>query len=532
MNPMMLHLCIVFLVSLLIAGLANARNVHQKWVVGKSGENWQKNAQFDKTHIRSRNVELLNGYNPANGFWVSSGGQSGKLDAEDRKVSARFTAQDKKTVTEIRIWPKYLTGTSPQFRMGLQEDRRGLPCGEWLGSGVFRAVLTERDEIKVRGHSWASAEWAGVKLDKPVDIQVGRIYHLVVQWEAGKIDSGNNVRIAGVGIYEPDGTILSNSIVPRNDVGDTNINGSDPAIMALSFDGEKWSENSRRVPIFLLVYSDGSSGGQPCAHWRTDLWGERYIGELVRIVGADKEVTRIAVPLRKSRNPRDDLQYDIRDSGNTILRQGVLARKEEIRKDRFVWFSANIGKSLVLKKGCIYRIVIKTPKTTRDSGMISTDAAGYACEPRERVFPAYSSATYDGINSMCTFSSDGGKTWREHPSRDISFKLKLKETQSGRITSVCKDAEQVAGKGARWMSIHFDGCLPKDTTVSVLVSSSKNLVRWSDFVAIKEVAESGESYPLPAANQKRYLRWRLLLQTRDVKISPTIDQVVAKAAGR
>ena len=380
----------------------------------------------------------------------------------------------------------------------------------------------------------------------------------------GQLDQTNWVAFAGVGLTAPDGSVIPSDAVPRSWHGDSNINYHDPALMTLEFDGVKWDKSpEREMPWFLLIHSDGTFQGQPCWHWRQDLstynWGEVWAGQLVRIKNVDKEVTQLGVPLMRIGNAEDDLYYEIRDSGERVLREGVLAKKEDISPpDRgigFAWCYADF-EPFVLQKGQAYRVVIKTPKTTFKGGRIATDVGGclrYRGEVYTNLYPEYALTSYDGTDSMFTLSLNGGKTWTMHPCRDMSFGLKLKETLSGSVTSAAKDAEQVSGPGARWKSIAFQGetCrladfrnglqrkrftfkddTPGGTSVDIFVSSSADNKAWSDFVPVKEGARSGQSYVLPAERQKRYMRWRLALKTNDAKVSPKLTQVEAVAVLR
>ncbi len=185
-------------------------------------------------------------------------------------------------------------------------------------------------------------------------------------------------------------------------------------------------------------------------------------------------------------------------------------------------------------------MVIKAPGTTgKGGGSVATGRGGFFVHgARAKAFrnnllwPSYSSLACGGADATFTLSYDGGKTWRKVLNKDLPFKFKLKETSVGAVTSAARDAEQVAGAGARWARIEFDGETPKGTGADILVSSSDDKATWSDFVPIKEGARSGQCYVLPAEHQKRYMRWRLALETNDAKVSPKLTQVEAVAVLR
>ena len=490
-----------------------------------TSEDWLQSVEFDKTYVRYDAVVLLNGYNPANEFWVGGGGATSCLLSRESKASARFTAQNSKTVTHVEVWPAYFFGAPFEMRSGLQEDRDGNPSGKWLGSATF----TPSDIPPAnRGRAYMLCP-VRLELDKPVKLERGKIYHVVTQPESGKVDKQNYVDFEGVS-----GAV----IVPRTYHGDPNMNYHDQNLMARHSDGKTWSNAYRRTPYFVVWYSDKSAEGQILVHQRDDLRENLAVGQLLRIENADKEVTQLGLMIRKQGKCRDDLHYEIRDLKEKALRKGVF-KKDDIPTAFSRWSYVDF-EPLILKRAETYRIVIKTPGNTRKGGgSIATDPGGFFVRgARAKAFmnnllwPSYSSLTYGGADATFTLSYDGGKTWRKVLNKDLPFKFKLKETSVGAVTSAARDAEQVAGAGARWARIEFDGETPKGTGADILVSSSDDKATWSDFVPIKEGARSGQCYVLPAEHQKRYMRWRLALETNDAKVSPKLTQVEAVAVLR
>lgn len=508
------------------AGEAQPGTEPENWVVGGGGEDWLASTEFDKTYVRYDQVELLNGYNPANEYYVQSGGWSGVLDARDKKISARFTAQNSKTATHIEIWPRFLKGEPFEIRTGLQVDAGGNPSGKWLGSATFIRIphvsswrlRAMKEPPKER---YATTYAVRVKLDMPVRIEKGKVYHVVSQYESGKIDKDNLIHFEGVNPQQ--------SAVARSYHGDSNVNFHDPALKTLQFDGKKWSNPAeKQIPLFILVYSDGTAEGNCGAHWRMDLAGKYCAAQVLRVENADKEVTQLGMPLRGGGNLQDDLHYEIEDPNGEVLRRGILARREEL-SGGFVWYY-NDFEPLLLKKEQVYRIVVKTPDNVRGQAAIATDPGGMQVGALKRDDPLYAAVTYGGADSMAMRSYDGGKTWHKHPSQDLAFKFKLKETDSGSITSRPTDSEPVSGAGAKWDALKLEGKIPEGTGIDIFVSSSEDNAAWSDFVTVQKGAESGRSYTLPAEHQKRYMKWRAVLKTNDVTISPKVTRVVAAAS--
>ena len=63
----------------------------------------------------------------------------------------------------------------------------------------------------------------------------------------------------------------------------------------------------------------------------------------------------------------------------------------------------------------------------------------------------------------------------------------------------------------------------------MFVSSSNDGKAWSGFAPVKEGARSGKPYVLPPAHGQRYMKWRLVLKTRDARVSPKLALVSMEA---
>ena len=96
------------------------------------------------------------------------------------RLAIRFTEQGNRTVNGVWLNISAVAGTPPIYRIGLQGDSAGIPDGSYIQS-------TDYD------HAGGGTGW--VKVDLPeAALTDGVIYHLVVEYLSGTIDSGNRIQ--------------------------------------------------------------------------------------------------------------------------------------------------------------------------------------------------------------------------------------------------------------------------------------------------------------------------------------------------
>ena len=468
----------------------------QGWTVGSGGESWSGNVSFDKVCI-DRGARLLNGYNPAH-LLTQTNHNIYRLDSQAKKSAARFTAQHSKTVVSVSINYAYPAGTPPTYKVGIQADNNGDPTGTYLGYGTFQK---------------SDGDWVSITLNPSVSLTKGEVYHIVMEWDSGTVDSSN---YGGMMATQP-----AWGYVQYNE-NDPNINYPDSNLKARYYDGSNWYDfNSLPTPSFILEYSDGTLAGQPSsAEFRWEVYGERRWGEEILISGVDKTVTSIGTFLEKIGTPADDIYYEIRNAANNnVLASGVLATANEVSGSA-AWYDASLSSHLTLLEGNTYIVDFYSP---------NSDEANYFRIYCEASGDKSEEISFGGATSHGVHSGDGGSNWGDM-TVDFPFRLQLVEATSGSITSIAKDAEAVGEVGGVWQKISFTGTVPANTSVDIQVCSSDDNSTWSDWTTVQSSATPGTVYDIPLAEQKQYGKWKLVLNTTDTSVTPEIESVTFKCS--
>ncbi len=111
---------------------------------------------------------------------------------------------------------------------------------------------------------------------------------------------------------------------------------------------------------------------------------------------------------------------------------------------------------------------------------------------------------------------------------NLEFDIKTEYKLPGRITSISKDVETVNLPNDVWNQISITAIIPVNTEVNIYISTSKDngvTDPWTSWTLVKDNAESGIVYDFPSANQERYGKFRLDLNTFNSTISPEIESV-------
>lgn len=108
----------------------------------------------------------------------------------------------------------------------------------------------------------------------------------------------------------------------------------------------------------------------------------------------------------------------------------------------------------------------------------------------------------------------------------------------GTVTRNVIDAESTGDPGDVWNQVKFNGSVPAGTNVAIYINTSNDNTTWSGWKLInsdytiwsgwkldKSFAEPGIIYDIPSSYQRRYGQWRLLLQTYNSSLTPSIHNV-------
>jgi hypothetical protein len=327
------------------------------------------------------------------GFPVDAGLMNGMnvifIQNSNEKVSIRFTAEQSGTATKLVIYG-YASQGQPTVRVGLQEDNGGNPKGQWINTNAFGNVQIS-----------SSSGFKTVQLQTGAAITKGQIYHIVVEAPDNSLNGA-----AAIITYQGNGAAQ-----PFNP-DDPDIVRNDQQMNTLSYDGNNWQEQNK-WPIFVVEYSDDTLEGQPysiSAPWV--IYDSTYVGQTI-IPASDYKVGKIAFDVSvKASAPQDKLYYQIRDSNNNVLANGVFAQSGQLTVSQ-TWIEVTLSTSLTLKAGQLYRIVLLSPQTDL--------ANAYHIYGHEFCYNPL--IGYGSLQHQLTSSYDGGATWIENDDADAIFKL-------------------------------------------------------------------------------------------------------------
>ncbi len=343
------------------------------------------------TQIKIVNKQIPPGY--VMGFGFDAGLMNGMnvlfIQNSNEKISIRFTAKLSGNITRLVIYGFAYKG-QPTVRIGLQEDDGGNPKGQWMNENSFGDVQLS-----------SSSGFKTVQLGTQATITNDTVYHIVVE---ATDDPWNGT--AAVITYQANG--FAQPLNPD----DPDIIWNDTRMNIISYDGNTWREQNK-WPIFIVEYSNGTSEGQPyslAAPWV--VWGSTYVGQAL-IPASDYNLSKIAFDISlKSAAPQDKLYYQVRNSSNAILAEGVFAEQAQLTVSQ-TWIEATLPTPVTLKAGQIYRIFVLSPQTDLNNAYFL-----YGHE-----FSYNSSIGYGGLQHRLTSSLDGGATWGENPDADAIFKM-------------------------------------------------------------------------------------------------------------
>jgi type II secretory pathway pseudopilin PulG len=448
--------------------------------------------------VNNSGGEVILSQSPANSdygneFLVTATSSIGNMTSSTIKTSLRFTAQATKTVSALRVYLNSEVGTSPSYRYGIQSNASGNPSGTYLGSGVLTATSTG---------------WKTITLSPSVNVTAGTIYHIVVQYNSGTINSSRNIALRQLAPL--------NALYPQTNVADSSAN-------TLFNSGASWAIVGWQ-PIYELDYSDGSFGGNPYeTNTAVSVFGVNRIGEKFTVSGGNKTASSISfyVNQNSATEPLDTLQVELRDSANNLIEQGVLATAGQTNTT-FNYFTYNFSTARILANGSTYRIFLKSPNSDSTNfyqvlRITTTNAANY------------NSITYDGANSIYTVSANSGSSWTDtNVNWDIGgyyFTVSgaVVYASSGDFTSAVLDA----GPSVAFNNIAWTATVPAATALRFQVAVSNNIGGPFDYFGADGNLGSffTASGPIPLNRiNGRYVRYKASFAS-DGLATPTLSDV-------
>jgi len=312
------------------------------------------------------------------------------------KVSFRFTAKYSGDIQSLAINLLQASSNQTGFQVGLQQDDgSGKPNGEWIAKPEMGNSLRD------------SNGFVTIVLDEPARLEKDKVYHLIIETTELATNADSQLRIKSFGIYAP--------YQPFNDENPV-VPWSDKMMNVLYFDGAGWKERNN-WPVFVGRYADGRTIGQPyslLAQWVT--YGDRMFGQEL-IPSSNFVVDQIGFSVAARGMPADRLCYEVRDSNNDVLAQGMFAERDELATIP-AFLQVKLEHPVTLEEGKLYRFVLFSPETKIE-------------EPYHVYGFEYSydkNIGYGGVQNSLTASFDSGVEWLRWEDADSVFTLSGPQT--------------------------------------------------------------------------------------------------------
>ena len=484
---------IIVIVLTLSIGLGDAAT----WIVGSGDDSWSTNATHDNTTVYNNCVRILNGY--VGNKYSAETYSTPYLDSAEKKVAMRFTSQANVQISNISIDISSISGASPTYKVGIQEnDGTGYPSGTYLSNGTFTPLL---------------AGWHTISMASPISIFRGEVYHIIVEYDSGTIDSGNCFRLSMIRK-----SYKHNLWQPYHHGGDTNFVFDDSQLYTQFYDGTSWdTEPYWETPTFVLhtsteeIYGQAYNDGTVIYVGWYGLNGE-WMNQTIKISTASKHIDKVCVYLY-SVIGSPTMVIEIRDS-----EENVLATNSTIPVSG--WNEVTLNQTVFLQKDNTYSVIVYCSGTCNSSNWIKPFTLD--------TVSSYQAISFGGAESYFSKSADGGSTWTSYFYKDMQFALHIVENYEGNFISISKDAESISSSEGVWKQISFNGNIPTNTNVDIYVRSSFDNGTsdpWTDWTLVQANAVSEVVYDLPLENRERYGQWKLELNTTDASLTPEIQSV-------
>ncbi len=408
-----------------------------------------------------------------------SGNAGTALDSTSKKASIDFTARQTGSITDIRLYFEFKTGTAG-YRVSIQnDDGSGKPDGFAIGG--YNAYINT---------AGMSIGWNSLTLAPGPVLTQGVKYHIVIEWDGGSVVDSNNYAVI------TDGSRPNHMLIPYDQYYDGSL--------MTSFNSGSGYGITGYMPIFMYYNSTMSSwSGNPYASamaW--EIYGSNYINQSVNLTSASS-IKEIGAYVRRTTGnmPADDLKWEIRTNSNTLVASGTLLTKTNSTTS-FSWAKATMT-PVPLSAGQYYVVLYSNLSTFPDSYTI------VAADPANGVYP-YMNATYDGITDFAMFSVNGGATWNSVNSSYGDFPVYLSSgSASGSTTGTAWYFKSASSDDPSGLASKMDMIIPTGagTTNSTYPWACPGAIDFS--LSVWDTPPVGTH--IPAAGD-----WEFSLHVRDV----------------
>lgn len=430
------------------------------------------------------------------------------LNAANRRVSMRFTAQASGNTNQIRIYiDSQRNGANVSYQYGIQADNGGNPSGTFLASGTA---------------SFGATGWQQVNLSSPATLVSGNVYHLVVQWN-GAGQAPSNSRYINIRASLPNNSIVSES------------GHKDPSANTLRFDGTSWLALNQQ-PIYLLGFDDGTFAGNPYdTRASRNIYGTHFEGETFTLT-TQRQVAGVGLYVASSANnlPNDNLYVSLVDltaGVNLINAETFIDVATTTLDTSFSLVEYNFSSPITLPANHQFRLYFSSPGASANRNYLISNQSN-------PDFAEYNTLNWDGINSLTTRSTNSGTSFTDSRFIDLSYYLIVSATEVyvpwGELVSSSLDTGNAGGAGFNRVSWNLEGALPPNTTVRIQLAANNDNATWNwsgpNGPGTWYVTSAGENvwtglYSAAAPEPARYLRYKIRLDTQDETVSPVVDWV-------
>jgi hypothetical protein len=355
--------------------------------------NWLKLAQSQNDRLMLTSVDgatdlatsVLDENSIGNRQWETSIESMGSMTSTTSVSAIRFTAQANKSVTNILVFVQ-TASASPAYRFGIETSTAGyLPNGTYVGGASNYAVAAPN-----------ATGWLNLTLPSEATLTSGTVYHVTVRYDSGTIGGTNYIALRRLGTNQ-------NNFRPKENVIDSWLNTiSGTAIQ-------------NRDPIFILKYNDTDSyEAMPYDNVASHtIYGTNWYSEQW-IQNGSNTIVGVNLPLAKTGTPPDYLYIILRNETDSQDVATITVPQSDITT-ALQWYERYFDSPISLVSGKSYRLILKSPSSTSTNYFtarsLTTSQAG--------------ALTYDGTNSYYSFSSNGGSSWTDTLTQDLTYILLL-----------------------------------------------------------------------------------------------------------
>jgi len=331
------------------------------------------------------------------------------LNSASLKEAITFKARENASLSSVFLYVNPFVSTTNEsllFKVSVQGARAdGAPNGVIQNYGLLDAKT--------------AYGWNQVQLLSPVGLTTGVTYNVVIEYFSGKIDANNFMQLLSVsGVGQPDsrwavdlkeGAINTWAYGPNGNVS-------------------IWSLQNK-TPIFVLVYSDGRTVGQPWSDKLTNevyahLWySQRFVVPQAISVSSIGAFVGLSFGVNVSRN--DDLWVQIRYPNNTALTPFfvLISRSSLFSPTPPRWFDLNLNASIVLPAGS-YDLVFQSRYSLYSGLSVVGVYQLYGLTDAYSGDYRIHNVTYGGQNAYYRLSTKNGTAWDgPHVDADLSFRM-------------------------------------------------------------------------------------------------------------